>query len=240
MSYILLTGATSDIGLAIATTLAKIGYSLLLTDYSDDALQLTLSKLPGKRHLALSIDLSNSETVRERLLPFMEEQHVSISAAVFAAGIFTMKPFKLLDQATILRDFNISLFSTIEFIQILSSKKINGDSLENIVMISSVSAHIGTKGYALYGSIKAALLGLAKSLSVELAPRVRINSVLPGGIRTRATEYIYASQTEPNIRYLLGEGKPQNIADMIQFLLSEKSSWITGQEFIVDGGLTSN
>jgi len=227
-------------GISIASTLANHGYTLLLTDYANDALQQVLTSLPGRGHLALPIDLSHSETVGNQLGKFITEQHISINSAVFAAGIFTMKPLRLLDQSIVQRDYSVSLFSTIELLKILCSKKINTDAFSSAVLISSVSAHVGTKGYVLYGSIKAGIVGLVKSLAVELAPKVRVNAVLPGGIRTRATEYIYAAQTEPNPRYLLGDGKPQNIADMVQFLLSNQASWITGQEFIVDGGLTSN
>ena len=86
--------------------------------------------------------------------------------------------------------------------------------------------------------MKASLLGWMKSLAVELAPRVRVNAVLPGGIRTKTTSFIYDMQEAPDPRYLLGEGRKTDVSDMVDFLLSDKSRWVTGQSFVVDGGLT--
>ena len=124
--------------------------------------------------------------------------------------------------------------------QVLASKKCNGANLKSVVVISSVNAKMGVKGYSVYASIKASMLGLMKSLAVELAPRVRINAVMPGGIKTRTTQFLYDTDKEINPRYLLGEGKSIDISNIIDFLLSDKSEWITGQEFVVDGGLTIN
>ena len=132
------------------------------------------------------------------------------------------------------------MLSGIELLLVVfkTSKRINSDNLKGIVFISSVSAVMGTKGYATYGAVKAGMLGLMKSMAAEFAPRVKVNAVMPGGIRTRTTSFIYENQEVPNPRYLMGEGRETDIADMVDFLLSDKSRWITGQEFIVDGGLT--
>ena len=107
-------------------------------------------------------------------------------------------------------------------------------------MISSVSAIMGTKGYAVYGAVKASMLGMLKSMAAEFAPRVRVNAIMPGGIRTKTTNFLYSMQEVPNPRYLLGDGEKTDISNMVEFLLSGKARWITGQEFVVDGGLTAN
>ena len=142
------------------------------------------------------------------------------------------------DYAFVKRSFDVALFSAVELTRVLTSKKANADHLQGIVLISSVSALVGTKGYAVYGAVKASLLGWMKSLAVELAPRVRVNAVLPGGIRTKTTSFIYDMQEAPDPRYLLGEGRKTDVSDMVDFLLSDKSRWVTGQSFVVDGGLT--
>ena len=80
-----------------------------------------------------------------------------------------------------------------------------------------------------------------RCLAVELAPNVRVNSVLPGAVRTRMTEGIFANAEvveRMKGQYPLGLGNPANIADAVAFLLSEKASWITGQQVTVDGGAT--
>lgn len=122
--------------------------------------------------------------------------------------------------------------------QVLASKKINGSNLKGIVMVSSVSAVMGTKGYVTYSAVKASMLGLVKSLAAELSPNVRVNVVLPGAIRTRTTNFLYESQDSVNPRYLLGDGQPNDVSNAISFLLSDKARWITGQEIVVDGGFT--
>jgi len=239
MTYTIITGATSDIGKQICSTLERSGHHLFLTDLMPDALEETVRGLQfPDRHLILSLDLSDVENAKTVLQEFVSSNQIQISHAVFAAGVFSVKPLRSLDYPFVKKNFDIALFSIIALMQLLSSKKVNANSLESVVMVSSVSAVMGTKGYSVYGAVKAAMLGLMKSLAAELSPRTRVNAVLPGGIRTKTTSFLFDGQDGPNPRYLLGDGNPSDIANMIDFLLSDKSRWITGQSFIVDGGLT--
>ena len=239
--YTLITGATSDIGKQICDTLEATGHSLLMTDLDEDVL---LETRPGlqhpERHQVLALDLSDVEKAELTLTDYLVKEQLSVSNAVFAAGIFAVKPIKMANYAFVKKNFDIALFSIFALTRVLTTKKTNADNLKGIVMISSVSAIMGTKGYATYGAVKAGMLGLMKSLAAELAPRVRVNAVMPGGIRTRTTNFMYEMQEAPNPRYLLGDGEKTDISNMVEFLLSEKSRWITGQEFVVDGGLTIN
>ena len=237
--YTLITGATSDIGKQICATLEAAGHSLLMTDLDEGALLEARSGLQQPElHKILALDLSEVEQAEATLSDFLTKEQLQISNAVFAAGIFAVKPLKLANYAFIKKNFDIALFSIFALTRVLTSKKINADNLRGIVMISSVSAIMGTKGYGVYGAVKASMLGLMKSLAAELAPRVRVNAVLPGGIRTKTTNFMYEMQEAPNPRYLLGDGEKTDISNMVEFLLSEKSRWVTGQEFVVDGGLT--
>lgn len=241
IGYTLVTGATSDIGRQICATLEASGYSLLLTDLDEcDLVEAKSSLLKPDRHLTLALDLSEVEGAEQKLSEFICANHLKITNAVFAAGIFAVRPLKLLDYSFVKKNFDIALFSIIALTKALTAKKVNADNLKGIVFISSVSAIMGTKGYATYGAVKAGMLGLMKSLAAELSPRVRVNAILPGGIRTRTTNFMYEGQETPNPRYLLGDGEKTDVSNMVEFLLSDKARWITGQEFIVDGGLTSN
>ena len=240
MAYTLITGATSDIGKQICHTLEENGHQLLLTDWSENALVATITELdPEKEHKYLPLDLTNVEESKETLQAFIKTSGLVVENAVFAAGIFTVKPIKILDYDFLKRNFDIAVFSTLMISQVLSSKRFNGANLKSIVFLSSISAKMGTKGYSTYGAVKSAMLGAMKSMAVELAPKVRVNAVLPGGIRTKTTAFLYESM-EPNQRYLLGEGEKTDVSNMIEFLLSNKSKWVTGQEFIVDGGMMCN
>lgn len=235
MGYTLITGATSDIGRQICHTLVEEGHTLLLSDLSEDALNEVKSSLEGN-HIILPLNLSNVDESRTRLETFIKENGIEVSYAVFAAGIFAIKPLKLINYEFVKKNFDIAIFSMLILTQVLMSKKINGCNLKGIVMISSVSAVMGTKGYITYSAVKASMLGMVKSLAAELSPKVRVNAVLPGAIRTRTTNFLYESQDSLNSRYLLGDGRPSDVSNAISFLLSDKARWITGQEIIVDGG----
>lgn len=241
MGYTLITGATSDIGIQICKTLEKSGHSLLMTDLNEGILlESRAALLHPEKHHVLALDLSEVEQADTVLTDYLMKEQISVSNAVFAAGIFAVKPLRLVNYAFVKKNFDIALFSIFALTRVLTSKKTNANNLRGIVMISSVSAIMGTKGYATYGAVKAGMLGLMKSLATELAPRVRVNAVLPGGIRTRTTNFMYEMQEAPNPRYLLGDGEKTDVSNMVEFLLSDKSRWVTGQEFVVDGGLTVN
>lgn len=236
MGYTLITGATSDIGKQICHSLVEEGHTLLLSDLSEEALNEVRLSLKSKGHKILPLDLSNVEMSKTLLETFIKENKIEVSYAVFAAGIFSVKPLKLINYEFVKKNFDVAIFSILMLSQVLASKKINGGNLKSIVMVSSVSAIMGTKGYITYSAVKASMLGVVKSLAAELSPNVRVNAVLPGAVRTRTTNFLYESQDSPNPRYLLGDGKASDISDVISFLLSEKARWITGQEIVVDGG----
>lgn len=239
--YTLVTGATSDIGRQICATLESSGHKLLMTDLDENALLESRSALEHPdEHRVLALDLSEVELAETKLTEYLKTKQLEVKNAVFAAGIFSVKPIKLVNYAFVKKNFDIALFSIFAITRVLTSKKVNSDNLQVILMISSVSAIMGTKGYTTYGAVKAAMLGLMKSLAAELAPRVRVNAVMPGGVRTRTTNFMYEAQEALNPRYLLGDGEKSDIANMVEFLLSDKSRWVTGQEFVVDGGLTIN
>lgn len=242
VEYTLVTGATSDIGKQICRTLEESGQSLLMTDLDLEELNSFRSELSdSEKHLVLAMDLSDVNNSKEVLVSFLSESHLAITNVVFAAGLFSIKPIKLVNYDFLKKSFNIAVFSVYLLTQVLVSKKINPDNLKSIVVVSSVSAKIGTKGYSVYSAVKASLIGFVKSMSVELAPKVRVNAVLPGGIKTRTTQFIYDSnEGVSNPRYLLGDGNCSDVANVVDFLVSDKAKWVTGQEFIVDGGLTSN
>jgi NAD(P)-dependent dehydrogenase (short-subunit alcohol dehydrogenase family) len=150
---------------------------------------------------------------------------------------------KMLSVEVLLSSFNVNVISAAMISKILMKRKVNQDTLKSIVFISSNISNFGAKAFSAYASSKAAIDGLMRCLAVELAPAVRVNSVLPGGVRTAMTEYMY--QDDELIKrmaatYPLGLGTVQDICAVVKFLLGNDAMWITGQQLTVDGGRTIN
>ncbi|HNW98719.1 MAG TPA: SDR family oxidoreductase [Bacteroidales bacterium] len=241
--FILITGAASGIGQKIAVHLSR-DHRLLLCDKNRDGLNSTLELCSGNAaHLLWEFDLSNVAEIRVSIEKILKDSYSHVEAFVHSAGIMKVMRMKDADYQNAMQIFNVNFFSAAEIISSLLKKNINQNSLKNIIFISAILGKFGARGHNLYSSTKAALDGLMKSLAVELAPAVRVNSILPGGVRTPMAEY---ALTDPDIvekikqDYPLGLGETSDIANLVEFLLSEKSRWITGQQIIIDGGRTAN
>jgi NAD(P)-dependent dehydrogenase (short-subunit alcohol dehydrogenase family) len=136
---------------------------------------------------------------------------------------------------------SVNFFSAFEIAKLLIKRSVNGSFLKSILFISSVSSVRGVRGNAAYCASKGALDAMMRSLALELGPRIRVNSVLPGAIQTAMTERHLddASVREKlNERQILGVGTANDIADCVEFVVSSKAGLITGHQFIVDGGFT--
>lgn len=152
-------------------------------------------------------------------------------------------PLKMITVNFFQTTFNVNVISAAIIAKILNKKKINGDKLKNIVLVSSNISNYGAKASSAYGASKSATDGLMRCLAIEMAPAVRVNSVLPGGVETSMTKQIYEN-TELINRMVatcpLGAGTAKDICGTVKFLLSNDSRWITGQQITIDGGRTVN
>lgn len=239
--YILITGASSGIGSFIAKSLSK-KYKVIVHGRDAEKIKSVIESCenPGNQ-LAFVFDLQKFEELQAVLGIFIIEQNIEITGFVHCAGYMNMLPAKMISIAAIQKTFSTNLFSAAMIVKVLLQRKLNDGALNNIVFISSNISNFGAKAFSLYSASKAGIDGLMRSLAVELAPSVRVNSVLPGAIHTPMTSTIFQDQEKAKSMlstYPLGEGHPEDISSMVEFLLSEKSKWITGQQFTVDGGRT--
>jgi NAD(P)-dependent dehydrogenase (short-subunit alcohol dehydrogenase family) len=238
--YILISAATSDIGNAIVKRLA-LKYNLVLHGRDPAKLNSLCDqvKTPNKI-ITWNYDLKNVEGIQESLKGLIAGKDIAISGFVHCAGSLRILPLKNFRLEYAREIFDVNFFSAVEIVKTLLLK-INKQELNNIVLISALFSKLGSKGNSIYAASKGALDSFVNSMAVELAPAVRINSVLPGGLRTQMTSHLFDSEDYmKNFRekYLLGEGECDDVAAMVVFLFSPDSKWITGQHFTVDGGAT--
>jgi NAD(P)-dependent dehydrogenase (short-subunit alcohol dehydrogenase family) len=242
-SYIIISGASSGIGRCIAVGLSN-RFNLILLGRRDDYLQETKSLCTNSdMHLILNIDLSNTKDLENSLSLFLKSNAINITHFVHCAGLIQILPLKMISADLINSIFSTNFVSAALISKILMRHSINSSALRGIIFISSNISNFGAKAFSLYAASKAALDSLMRCLAVELAPRVRVNSVLPGAIHTDMTENIFQNKKTVDrlsVSYPLGLGQPEDVYSMVDFLISENSRWITGQQFVVDGGRTIN
>lgn len=234
--YVLITGASSGIGRQCAIRLSE-KYRLILCSRREDELQNTkkLCQNP-ENHLIFPCDLSDTSNIEKRLADFLLLHHCCIEKFLHCAGTLTLLPAKAFSLDICQTIFNVNLFSAMSLVKTLLRKQ-NQKALNNIVFISALYSKKAVIGNSIYAASKGALDSYMRCLAKELAPHIRVNSVLPGGIKTAITENMTEEQLN-NIEkdYPLGFGQTNDIANMVEFLFSDKAKWITGQQISVDGG----
>lgn len=238
--YVLVTGASSGIGRAIAVRLSK-SYQVILCGRDEARLEETRMMCRyEEKTLTWQHDFSDLDGIGENLRDFLKERSIHVSGFVHSAGISPLMPLRMTSVAFMHEIMNVNFFSSVEILKLLTSRKVNGKSLSRVVFISSIQSSLGAKGQGIYCASKAAIEGFMRAMAVELATSVRLNVICPGGIKTsmggflEENEELLSKHTDDG--YLLGLGEVNDIANMAEFLLSDKAKWITGQIFTVDGG----
>ena len=237
---ILITGASSGIGRAIAIECSRMGAHLHLTGRNEKRLLETLSFLyQCNHHTALTADLSSADQI-DNLVDSLEGK---LDGVVQCAGFTIPKPFQFISSEDISAIMDVNYKAPVLLSQkLVRRKKINKNA--SIVFISSISGvYVSSVGGCLYAGSKGAINGFLKGMALELSSkRIRVNSVNPGMIDTNIYEdgVITDDQlSEDAKRYPLGRyGKPEEVAYAVVYLLSDASSWVTGTNLLIDGGYT--
>ena len=238
---ILITGASSGIGAACAVQCAKAGASVILSGRNSERLNAVFSSLPENQaaHRAIPANLAKDEDI-QRLLDALPP----IDGFVHCAGITKTLLLRFARWSDVEEQFSINLFSAIKITQgLLKKRGVNkGGSL---VYLASTNASVALPGNGLYSATKAGLAAFVRSVAVETAPRgIRANTISPGLVETPMTDYITKGDPEAlkkdKEKYLLGYGKPEDIALAAQYFLSDASRWVTATNFVIDGGFLNN
>ena len=232
---ILVTGASSGIGRAIAIECSKAGASLILNGRNEERLKETLQNLTGVNHLTVSADLSIPAGIS-----FLADNIGPIDGLVYAAGISKRLPLKFIKEEALMELQKVNFFAPVLISQKLYKKKLINDEA-SLVYISSVAANYATVGSIMYMSSKGALNSFVKGLANELATgKIRANAILPGMVKTKMNKSISDEDINKDlINYPLGRyGSPEEVAYAAIFLLSDATKWMTGSLLTIDGGLT--
>jgi NAD(P)-dependent dehydrogenase (short-subunit alcohol dehydrogenase family) len=242
-SYVLITGASSGIGQAIAVRLSNES-GLVLHGRDVQRLEDTRNRCAHPdRHLIWPYDLRETGGLAQSLCDFIKLKVIGIESFIHSAGILKILPIRSVDCQTLGEIMNVNFVSASAIITQLVKKKVNGQQLRSVLLISSIASNFGAPGFSMYSASKGALDGMMRALAIELAPAVRVNSLLPGGIRTAMTAEMLADpevEAKLDRDYPLGLGDVDDIVNAAVFLVSERAKWITGQQIIVDGGRTAN
>lgn len=231
---ILVTGASSGIGRAIAIACAQAGASVVLNGRNQQRLQAAFEALAGDGHQVIAADLIIAEQ-RDALA----EQVPVLDGVVHCAGIGSRVLCKMLEEQDVSRVMQANFEAPVLLqAELLREKKIAKEA--SIVFIASAAAMMPSVGNAIYSASKAATIAYAKCLAQELANRkIRVNCISPAMVWTDlalvgATEEQLreAEQNYPLKRY----AQPEDIAGLAIYLLSDSSNWVTGSNYEMTGG----
>jgi len=229
MKNYVVIGASSGIGEKLAHMLAESGDRVFATYNSQE-----------KSSTSNNMSYHQLDVLEEEYdLGFLPE---SIDGLAYCPGSIQLRPFKRLKVSDFAHDYNLQVIGAVKVIQALLPRLQKADS-PSIVMFSTVAVQSGFNFHSLVASSKGAIEGLTRSLAAEFAPKIRVNCIAPSLTDTPLAEALLNtdSKREANAERhpLKRTGTTDDIASMAVFLLSERSSWISGQVMAVDGGMSA-
>ena len=235
---ILVTGASSGIGKALAIECSRLGAEVIICGRNEQRLEETLSELEGNNHSFRKADFSNNDQIATLI-----ESLPALDGVVHCAGFTHTLPFQFVNETDLMAIMQVNFVSATLLSQgLVKAKKIGKGS--SVVFVSSISGvNVSVLGNAMYSASKGAINGMAKSMALDLASKgIRVNCVTPGMINTNLLhrEVVTEEQLAEDMKKypLKRYGEPIEVAHAVIYLLSDAAKWVTGSNLLIDGGYT--
>lgn len=223
---ILLIGGSSGIGLSLVNQISQ-DYNVYVACRSSNSLPENVNYI--------NYDVLNDE-LDSSLFP------ETIDSFIYLPGSINLRPFKSLSIESFKEDLEINFIGLIKSLKSVL-KNLTASNSASIVLFSTVAVQRGMPFHSSVSSSKGAIEGLAKSLAAELSPKIRVNVIAPSLVNTPLANRFLNNdikiEKSANRHPLKRIGSASDIANLIDYLISDKSSWITGQIIAVDGGLST-
>lgn len=236
----LVTGGTSGIGLAAAQKFVNEGAYVYITGRRQNELDKAVNQI-GKNVTGVQGDISKLEDL-DKLYDIIRQEKGKLDILFANAGIGNFLPLGEITEEQVDRTFDINVKGTIFTVQ--KALSLFPDKVGSIIVTGSTAGSIGNPAFSVYGASKAALRALVRNWILDLkGTGIRVNVVSPGAILTPAYDELFGDALEEvmeNSKNTVPAGKvgtPEEVANAVSFLASDESSYLTGVELFVDGGL---
>ncbi|TDD81387.1 SDR family oxidoreductase [Actinomadura rubrisoli] len=239
----LVTGASRGIGKAIATALVSEGANVVLSSRKQEALDEAAKEIraahPGTGVLAKAAHVGDAEQAAACVDAAIAE-FGGLDVLVNNAGTSPhFGPLSEIEPAAAEKTVQVNQFAVVQWTSLAWKRSMQHHG-GAVINIASVGGMVTEHGIGYYNATKAAVVHLSRQFAMELAPKVRVNCIAPGLVKTALARALWENNEEQISTYMpLGRiGEPEDIANAAVFLAGDAASWMTGQTLVVDGGAT--